>query len=139
MTHFAPNLEHLRDLKDKVIVLTGYFPLLFLARDQADIRTGGANGIGAATIDVFHKRGALIVFGDLDTASGEKVASKYENNTVRFLQTDVRKYEDNVSLFRRAIEAHGRVDHALAIAGVGEKGDFFGSGLTIDDVEKVRI
>ena len=41
-------------------------------------------------------------------------------------------------MFRFAIEAHGRIDHALAIAGVIEKVNIFDPALTIEDVQKVR-
>jgi len=80
----------------------------------------------------------LLVFGDLDSSSGEKVASKYDRKTVRFLRTDVTKYEDNLALFRLALKIYGRVDHAFSIAGVLEQGNLFDPGLTVVDVEKVR-
>ncbi len=44
------------DLKDKVVVLTG-----------------GANGIGAATVQALHRQGALVSFCDLDAKAGRKL------------------------------------------------------------------
>jgi len=110
---------------------------LFSVSRSRLIRTGGANGIGAATVGVFHKRGALVVFGDLDSASGEKVSSQYDGKKVQFLRTDVTKYEDNLALFRLALKTYGRVDHAMGIAGIMEQRNIFDSGLTIEDVEQV--
>ena len=79
------------------------------------------------------------MFGDLDAASGEKVAAKYNSERVKFLPTDVTKYEDHVALFKLALDKYGRVDHALSIAGVVEQGNIFDPGLTVEDVEKVGI
>lgn len=84
------------------------------------------------------ERGARVVFGDLDAASGEKLASKYDNERVKFLRSDVTKYEDNVALFQLAVKSFGIVDHALSIAGIVEQGNIFDPALTIEDVEKVH-
>ncbi|KAL8787333.1 MAG: hypothetical protein Q9195_007792, partial [Heterodermia aff. obscurata] len=119
MTSFDPDTAQLRSLKDKVVVLTG-----------------GANGIGAATVNLFAKNGALIVFGDLDVPAGEKLASDHENGRIQFLRTDVTRYEDNVALFRLALKTYGKVDHALSIAGIVEQGNIVDPALNIDDVEK---
>ena len=88
---------------------------------------------GAATINVFHRRGAFVVFGDLDAAPGE-VASKYKGKTVQFPHTDASKYEDNLALFRLALKTHGKIDHAFSVASVVEQGSLFDPGLTIKDV-----
>ncbi|KAG6991427.1 tRNA (uracil-O(2)-)-methyltransferase [Physcia stellaris] len=119
MTSFDPDPAQLRSLQDKVIVLTG-----------------GANGIGAATVDLYVERGARVVFGDLDAASGDTLASKHDSERVKFLRTDVTKYEDNVALFQLALKSFGKVDHALSIAGIVEQGNIFDPALTIEDVEK---
>jgi len=119
MTRFDPNLSQAEDLKGKVIVLTG-----------------GANGIGAATVELFHSKGANIVFGDWDATSGAKVAGKFEKERVHFLKTDVSKYEDNVALFRDALKSWGRVDHAMSIAGITEQRGLVDPKWTIEDVEK---
>ena len=36
--------------------------------------TGGANGIGAATVRAFHEQGAKVHFCDLDSKAGEALA-----------------------------------------------------------------
>lgn len=90
-------------------------------------------------MDLLIRRNALVVFGDLDTASGERLTSKYDSERIKFLRTDVTKYEDNVALFRLAIKSFGKVDHALSIAGILEQGNIFDPALTIEDVEKVHI
>jgi len=115
---FNPNGSKFSNLKDKVIVLTG-----------------GANGIGAATIKRLHTVGAKIIFGDFDEKAGAALVKELNTN-IEFLKTDVSKYDDNLALFKLAIQKYGKIDHAVAVAGVGERGDWFGRDLTVEDVEK---
>lgn len=53
-----------------------------------------------------------------------------------FVQTDVTNYGDNVALFKTARQKYGRVDHAVAIAGIIEQGKWFDPELTIETVEE---
>ena len=53
-----------------------------------------------------------------------------------FLPTDVTKYADNIALFKTARQKYGKVDHALACAGILEQGRWFDPDLTIETVEK---
>ncbi len=80
----------------------------------------------------------MVVFGDLDATSGELLAGEYDPKRVQFLKIDVTKYEDNVALFRRALDSYGRVDHAFSIAGIVEQGNIFDPGMTLEDVAKVH-
>lgn len=41
-----------------------------------------------------------------------------------------------MKLFKTALEKYGHIDHAIANAGIGERGDWFNPALTIDDVEQ---
>jgi len=79
----------------------------------------------------------LIIFGDLDTTSGEQLAMKYDPKRVQFLKSDVTKYEDNVALFQRALDSYGKVDHAFSIAGIVEQGIIFDPAMSLEDVAKV--
>lgn len=49
---------------------------------------------------------------------------------------DASSYSDNIKLFRTALDKHGRVDHAIACAGIIERGKWFDPELTIDTVEQ---
>lgn len=66
------------------------------------------------------------------------MASRYDHKRIKFLTTDVTKYEDNLALFRLALKTYGRVDHAFSIAGIVEQGNLFDPDLTIESVEKVQ-
>ena len=53
------------------------------------------------------------------------------------MQTDVTDYDSVLNLFDTALKKHGRVDVAIANAGVQEAGDWFEKGLSLEDVRKV--
>ena len=52
------------------------------------IVTGGASGIGRATVELFAEEGARVVIADVDAARGEEVAAKL-GAAVAFKRTDV--------------------------------------------------
>ncbi|KAI1609889.1 putative 3-hydroxyacyl-CoA dehydrogenase [Exophiala viscosa] len=114
---FNPSDSKFGELKDKVVVLTG-----------------GANGIGASVVKAVHSNGGKVVFGDYDVKSGESLASSLGSD-VTFLKVNVADYADHVKLFKLAREKYGHVDHALAIAGVAKKDNWYGTDLTVEDVE----
>jgi NAD(P)-dependent dehydrogenase (short-subunit alcohol dehydrogenase family) len=74
--------------------------------------------------------------GDYDKDAGNALAKKLGSN-VTYIPCDVSKYSDNVKLFKTALEKYGHIDHAIANAGIGERGDWFNPSLTIEDVEQV--
>ena len=45
-------------------------------KEQVAVVTGGANGIGAATVRKFHEHGARVFFCDKDTAAGDRLAGE---------------------------------------------------------------
>ena len=138
MTHFDLNQSDLRSLQDKVVVLTGSVHRTSDGAQMLIFDQGGANGIGEATLELFNSRGAYVVFGDINSTAGEKVAAKYDSKRVHFLRIDVSKYEDIVALFRLALSEYGTVDHAFSIAGILEQENIFDPSLTIESVEQVQ-
>ena len=57
------------------------------------IITGGARGMGEATVRLFVEHGAKVVIGDILVEEGEKLAQELGDN-VRFTRLDVTKAED---------------------------------------------
>jgi D-xylose 1-dehydrogenase len=49
-------------------------------KDQAVVITGGANGIGAAAVRMFHEQGAHVFFCDNDTTGGARLAKELGAN-----------------------------------------------------------
>lgn len=130
-----------KELNGKVVVLTGKSNIDVISEVTTGVITncaGGANGIGAATVRYLVDSGAQIVFGDYDQAAGDKLVQSFSNSSTRpiFVQMDASSYEDNLKLFRTALDKHGRVDHAVACAGIIERGKWFDPELTIETVEK---
>ncbi|KAH9208508.1 hypothetical protein DL95DRAFT_311696, partial [Leptodontidium sp. 2 PMI_412] len=95
--------------------------------------TGGASGIGEALTHEATKRGAQVVFGDINTELGERVAS---SSGAAFVKCDVTSYQDVLSLFKEALRKHGRIDHAVANAPVYEPPPLFEPTLTLQTIEK---
>lgn len=73
--------------------------------------TGAANGIGAATAELFAEEGAAVVIVDIDP-EGEAVAQRIRGHGGRalFVAADIAKEDDVARALARADDAFGRVD-----------------------------
>lgn len=103
---------------------------------------GGAQGIGAAAVALFHSFGAHVYFGDWDDVKGKQVEqdlqSKGPGGSVRFQRLDVRDYSSQLALFDAAFHDHGRVDVAVSCAAVAETpGWFEPENLDLESVRRV--
>lgn len=85
--------------------------------------TGGASGIGKATVRRFLDDGAAVVVGDLNQANGEALLTELDvdglADRVRFVVTDVAEEEAVEELTMTAPAAFGRLDIVFNNAGVG--------------------
>jgi NAD(P)-dependent dehydrogenase (short-subunit alcohol dehydrogenase family) len=88
-------------------------------RDRVAVVTGGASGIGLATVRRFADEGARVVIADVDEA-GKAIASDIGG---LFLRTDVTSEEDVRALFAFANESYGSVDIAFNNAGISPPDD----------------
>jgi len=78
MTHVPYDDTLLKNLNGKVAIITGRpFPLL-----AALTRVGGAQGIGAAAVEIFINAGAKVVFADVNVTGGKSVEQKVEGYVV---------------------------------------------------------
>lgn len=129
MTSFVPNPDEFKSqLSGKVAVITG-----------------GASGIGAATVKAFHAAGASVVFGDITEDVGQKTAEELNKSAgderATFVQYNAASYDDNLKLFKTALQKYGSVDHVAPIAGIGKDPGWFyngGSGDPITSLEEVE-
>lgn len=88
--------------------------------DQVAVVTGGASGIGRATVLRFLAAGAKVVFGDLNEANAEAlVAEVGDPGKLRFVPTDVSVEADVAALVRTAADTFGRLDVLFNNAGLG--------------------
>jgi NAD(P)-dependent dehydrogenase (short-subunit alcohol dehydrogenase family) len=86
--------------------------------------TGGASGLGRATVETLAAGGASVVICDLASSSGEAVAEQL-GERVRFVATDVTS-EDEVQAALDAAADLGGLHIAVNCAGVGTPGRVVG-------------
>lgn len=79
--------------------------------------TGGAGGIGRATVESFAKEGAKVVFGDVNDEQGERLQNEL-GDCVYYQQTDVSKADEMQNLVDMAVEKFGRLDIMFNNAGI---------------------
>ncbi len=94
---------HHQDLTNKVVVVTG-----------------GASGIGKATVELCAARGASVVLGDLAAEAGSTLAAALtaRGQVARFLPIDVTVEADCARLMQDAVDAFGRLDVLICCAGI---------------------
>ncbi len=95
------------------------------------IVTGGASGIGRATVEACANRGARVVLADLPRSQGAEIAEGLtaEGHAVRFVACDVSNEADVEDLLAATSEL-GRLDVLIACAGILQ-----GATVPIEDFE----
>jgi len=81
------------------------------------IVTGGAGGIGRATVELFVREGAKVVIADVDVAAGEQLAASLGGQAL-FRRTDVAVAEEVQALVDCAVESFGGLDIMFNNAGI---------------------
>jgi NAD(P)-dependent dehydrogenase (short-subunit alcohol dehydrogenase family) len=89
----SPSDPMMKNLKDKVVVITGC-----------------SSGIGLATTKLCLEHGAKVAGGDMNPCP-------ITNERLLFQQVDVRDWNSQAALFKKAFEKFGRIDHVFANAG----------------------
>jgi NAD(P)-dependent dehydrogenase (short-subunit alcohol dehydrogenase family) len=90
-------------------------------QDKVAVVTGGASGIGLATVKAFLERGAKVVIGDYNEESGKAIEQQlretYEN--VLFVRTNVAEEQSVENLVKAAVDTFGQLDIIFNNAGIG--------------------
>lgn len=86
--------------------------------NQVAIITGGANGIGKATVTRFLKEGAKVVIADFDEIAGQQLAQSFHSEAVYFIQVDVSNRDSVEKLVNETISHFGTVDILINNAGI---------------------
>lgn len=92
--------------------------------------TGAARGIGRAVAERFAAEGARVALGDIREAEGEATARAIRagGGEAVFVPCDVGRSADVAALYDRAVTVFGRLDCAVANAGIALAADFLDFG-----------
>ncbi|MBJ6131508.1 glucose 1-dehydrogenase [Ochrobactrum sp. Q0168] len=92
-------------------------------KGKVAIVTGGASGIGEATVLAFVREGANVVIADY-ADHGQQLADELagEHQQAIFIKTDVTKTKAVQELIARTVENYGRLDIMFANAGIAADG-----------------
>ncbi|KAJ5306004.1 hypothetical protein PENANT_c047G07488 [Penicillium antarcticum] len=93
-------------------------------QDKIILITGGASGIGKATVELCLKHGATVVAGDINPPQDLE-----ETDRFKFVKVDVTLWESLRGVFVQAEKWFGRIDHVFANAGVATTTDFLDAKL----------
>lgn len=92
-------------------------------KDKVAVITGGASGMGKATVLRFLEEGARVVVADYNEQNGQETIQTASNaghaKAVRFIRTDVAKEADVQAMIDCAVSQFGRLDIIFNNAGVG--------------------
>ncbi|MCL5041178.1 MAG: SDR family oxidoreductase [Gammaproteobacteria bacterium] len=82
--------------------------------------TGGAAGIGKATVEAFAREGASVVVSDVNAKDGQAVADAViaQGGQATFIACDVAKGSEVEAMLVRIKETYGRLDCAFNNAGI---------------------
>ncbi len=82
------------------------------------IITGGASGLGAATVTALHQAGANVIIADMNTEPGEALAAEL-GERVLFSQTDVTSETEAQATIDLALKQFGTLSGLVNCAGIG--------------------
>lgn len=88
--------------------------------DRVAVVTGGAKGIGSATVQALAREGASVVIGDVDAAAGGELMQQLraDGHRVALVRADVAAPEAAQSLIDTAVDEFGGVDILINNAGI---------------------
>lgn len=95
-------------------------------KDKVVVVTGAAQGLGRACAECMAAEGAKIVVSDMNAEGGETVAAAIRDagGEARFIACDVGDKAQVEALVAGAVETFGRLDSAVANAGIVNFADF---------------
>ncbi|MDC8801930.1 3-hydroxyacyl-CoA dehydrogenase [Halomonas pacifica] len=108
-------------------------------QDNTFIVSGGASGLGEASVRALHKAGARVVIADLNVERGEALADEL-GERVRFRRTDVTSDADGQAVVDLAVETFGGLQGLINCAGVGDPAkvvDRHGEPLPLDTFSRI--
>jgi len=91
-----------------------------LLENTSAVITGAAGGLGLACAERFLAHGAKVIISDVDDARGEAAAKRLADagGNIRYHHCDVARSADIEALVDACVTSHGRIDCAIANAGI---------------------
>lgn len=96
-------------------------------KDRVALVTGGASGLGGATVRALVQKGARVVIADKSRGPGEALAKEL-GAPVRFVETDVTDETQMRAAVDLAKSAFGGLHACIGCAGIGTAGRVVGKG-----------
>jgi len=87
-------------------------------KNSTFVVTGGASGLGAATVEMIVSQGGNAVIADLARGAGEALASESGKQTV-FVECDVTREDHAKAVVAAAVERFGSLQGLINCAGIG--------------------
>ncbi|MCR2762895.1 SDR family oxidoreductase [Microbacterium sp. zg.B48] len=105
--------------------------------------TGGASGIGQATVLKFVREGAKVVIADMNLAQAEEVVAQVDalgfEGSATAVRTDVSVYADVAAAVARAVEVYGRLDVIFNNAGIAGGKPLLDHDPEVDYAPMIRV
>ncbi len=80
--------------------------------------TGAANGIGKAITSRLVADGFLVIAADIDAQGGRKLMSEFGKDKLLFIKADITREKTAAALFKKVMDAYGRLDALVNNAGI---------------------
>ncbi len=87
-------------------------------KDKVAVITGGASGIGRATVELFVDEGAQVVLADVQDAAGAEIERRFQGR-VAYRHCDVTQETDIAAAIAAAVAVYGGLDILFNNAGAG--------------------
>lgn len=89
-------------------------------KDKIAIITGGADGIGKATAELFASEGAHVIIWDLNKEKGDKLVNKItaDGGSAEYSDVNVANYENVEAASSVTFTKHGKIDILINNAGI---------------------
>lgn len=100
--------------------------------------TGGASGLGAATVRMLVAQGARVVIADINDQAGSQLAAELGANAA-FVRTDVTQEKDIAAAMQQAASRHGGLHILVTTAGIGVAEKVLGKNGVHDLAKFVRV
>ena len=96
-----------------------------LLEGKAAVITGASRGLGFACAERFVAEGAKVIMADVQDEMGEQAAEslRAKGGDARYMHCDVSQKAEIEALVAHCVETHGRIDTAIANAGINHVED----------------